>query len=163
MKNIDFSTRAYNTGDRIGNAEIIAMLGDSWNGRLDTFWRIQLQFRDALEKYLRQQGIKATCKVARGGGGVEICTANKALNYQVRRRKSGCRKIKKAMDGLQKGVDPNALTPTEVTKLDREQRIAVNQYLAVHRCNDYFTLLSSARLGEARPAATQRDEARREP
>lgn len=148
MKNIDFSTRAYNTGDRIGNAEIIAMLGDSWNGRLDTFWRIQLQFRDALEKYLRQQGIKATCKVVRGGGGVEICTAKKALNYQVRRRKCGCRKIKKALDGLQKGVDPNALTPIEVTKLDREQRIAVNQYLAVQRCNGYTHLLTQSKTDE---------------
>lgn len=163
MSQFDLSKRLYAPGQIVGNGEIIVMLGDSWNGRLDTFWRVQLQFRDALENHLREQGIKATCRIVSGGEGVEICLAGDALKYQSRRRKNGCRKIKKALDGLQQGVDQNALTAAEVTKLDREQRIAVNQYLAVRRCNDYFTLLSSARLGEARPAVTQRDEARREP
>ena len=42
-KKFDFSERQYRPGDVIHNAEIISILGGSWNGRFDTFWRLQLQ------------------------------------------------------------------------------------------------------------------------
>lgn len=154
MKQIDFSDRIYKPGDEIGNAEIISLLGDSWDERFDTFWHLRLRFRDALEKHLRREGVKATCRIMPGGDGVEICEAGKALDYQIRRRKSGCRKIRRAMEGLQQGVDPNALTESESVRLDREQRVAVSQYLAVKRQNDLTTLLSSSSSDRTRREMT---------
>lgn len=141
MKNINISARKYAPGDIVGNTEIISMLGIEWDGDPRTFWRIQLKFRDLLENHLRKSGVKATCRIAKGGTGVEVCTARRALDYQIGRRRCGVRKVKRAHDGLEHGVDTSQFTPEEIAQFDREQRITVNRYLAVKSRVDFIELL----------------------